>query len=70
VKITLNSQESWAKLSVEDNGIGIGPDVAKPNSLGLTSMRERVEQLGGHFEIGPNPSGSGALVRVGVPCQQ
>ena len=70
VKITLNSQESWAKLSVEDNGIGIGQNVAKPNSLGLTSMRERVEQLGGYFEIGPNPSGAGALVRVGVPCEQ
>jgi signal transduction histidine kinase len=70
VRITLNSQEKWAKLSVEDNGVGIGPNAAKPNSLGLTSMRERVEQLGGHFEIGPNPSGTGAVVRVGVPCDQ
>jgi len=70
VKITLNSQENWAKLSVEDNGVGIGQNAAKPNTLGLTSMRERVEQLGGHFEIGPHPTGTGAQVRVAVPCQQ
>ena len=28
---------------------------SKPNTLGLTSMRERVEQIGGTFEIGPEP---------------
>jgi signal transduction histidine kinase len=69
-KITLNTQENWTYLTVEDNGVGLAPDAAKPNRLGLTSMRERVEQLGGFFEIGPNPSGTGTLVKVGVPCDQ
>ena len=70
VKVMLNTQDNWAYLTVEDNGVGIAPGKAKPNTLGLTSMRERVEQLNGFFEIGPNPDGSGTLVRVGVPCDQ
>ena len=50
----------------EDQGQwrGLRDGVTKPNTLGLTSMRERVEQLGGTFQIGPNPSGQGTLVAV------
>jgi signal transduction histidine kinase len=70
VKITLTSQEETVTLTVEDNGVGIEPGVAKPNTLGLTSMRERVELLEGTFEIRPSPAGSGTLVRVTVPCDQ
>jgi signal transduction histidine kinase len=69
-RIVLNTQEDWVYLSVEDNGVGLDPSVTKPNTLGLTSMRERVEQLGGHLEIGPSPSGTGTLVRAKVPCEQ
>src|SRR5207248_2996398 len=53
--VVLSTQEDTAYLKIKDNGVGIPEGVAKPNTLGLTSMRERVEQLGGTFEIGPNP---------------
>jgi signal transduction histidine kinase len=66
--IYLNSQEDLVYLKIKDNGIGIDTGQAKPGTLGLTSMRERVEQLGGKFEIGPNPSGQGTMVLVQVPC--
>jgi signal transduction histidine kinase len=68
VAIYLNSQENMVFLKIKDNGVGFEAGVVKPNTLGLTSMRERVEQLGGTFEIGPNPSGQGAMVYVVVPC--
>jgi signal transduction histidine kinase len=66
--ILLSTQEETATMKIRDNGVGLPPGVPKPNTLGLTSMRERVELLGGTFEIGPNPSGQGTQVRVEVPC--
>ncbi|MDQ3706858.1 MAG: histidine kinase [Chloroflexota bacterium] len=70
VVITLSTQDSLAKMSVEDNGVGLGTFTQRPNSLGLTSMRERAEQLGGTFEIGPAQGGQGTRVRVTVPCDK
>jgi signal transduction histidine kinase len=68
--IVLSTQEETAYLKIKDNGVGLSEGVVKPNTLGLTSMRERVEQLGGTFQIGPNPSGQGAQVVVSVPCDR
>jgi len=68
--IALSTQDDTAVLKILDNGVGFTRGVVKPNTLGLTSMRERVDQLGGTFEIGPNPSGQGTLVRVEVPCSR
>jgi signal transduction histidine kinase len=66
--IILSTQDDTAVLKIQDNGVGLTEGSVKPNTLGLTSMRERVEQLGGTFAIGPNPSGQGTQVRVEVPC--
>ncbi|MGA7729921.1 MAG: GAF domain-containing sensor histidine kinase [Chloroflexia bacterium] len=66
--IYLNTLEDIVYLKIKDNGIGIATGQVKPGTLGLTSMRERVEQLGGKFEIGPNPHGQGTMVVVEVPC--
>lgn len=66
--IYLNTQEDTVHLKIKDNGIGIQAGQTKSGTLGLTSMRERVEQIGGTFEIGPNPSGQGTMVVVNVPC--
>ena len=37
------------RLIVQDDGVGIAPDVIA--GVGLTSMRERAEELGGTFYI-------------------
>jgi signal transduction histidine kinase len=70
VLVTLSSYENWVTLTVEDNGVGIAKGAPKVNTLGLTSMRERVEQLGGTFEIGPGPGGKGTRVWAKVPCER
>lgn len=56
-------------LEVGDDGIGISPTArAKLKSHGLVGMRERAQQLGGRFDIGPGVGGKGTLIRAVVPC--
>ncbi|MGH9010969.1 MAG: GAF domain-containing protein [Acidimicrobiia bacterium] len=55
-------------LSVADDGVGFDPDARAIASrrLGLVSMRERIEAVGGTFEIVSAP-GQGTTVRASVP---
>jgi signal transduction histidine kinase len=70
--ITLKAEDSHVRLTVDDNGRGLptsregGP---AHSTLGLTSMRERAEQLGGTFQIGPRPDGPGTRVSVTLPYE-
>jgi len=52
-------------LEVVDDGVGFAPETAAPG-LGLVSMRERAERLGGHLVVEARPSG-GTVVRLVVP---
>lgn len=51
-------------LDVIDNGIGIA--VARLSGVGLQSMRERSEELGGQLVIEPG-AGGGTRIRAGLP---
>ena len=64
----LLAQENGAVLvEVEDDGRGVSPeDLAKPSSLGLKGMRERVAYYGGALEVGRAPRG-GTRLRLRVP---
>lgn len=58
-------------IAVEDNGIGIGAGSAAARErpgLGLGGMRERVEVLGGTFEIGRR-RGGGTRLAVRLPLR-
>ena len=48
------------ELIIEDDGSGIAPDAR--GGLGLRSMRERAEELGGSCEIGPGSQGGTRVV--------
>lgn len=52
------------ELEVEDDGTGIA--ASAPRGIGLRSMRERAEELGGTVVIGV-PPGGGTLVRASLP---
>ena len=52
-------------LTVEDDGIGIEP--GHPPGVGLFSMRERAEELGGRLAVGPGPDGRGTRVALELP---
>ena len=51
-------------VEVRDDGRGIGPDVTA--GVGLHSLRERAEELGGHCEVTCPPEG-GTVVRARLP---
>lgn len=67
VWVELAGQPSSIALTITDDGKGF--DVGVPNTgLGLISMRERVEAVGGMLEIETAPA-SGTRLRITVPRQ-
>jgi len=52
------------QVEVADTGSGLAPD--RRAGVGLSSMRERAEELGGSFEVGPGAEG-GTVIRVRLP---
>ena len=64
VLVTRNGDRAIA--IVEDDGIGFDPATIGPHTLGLVAMRERVEILGGVFEIDSRP-GTGTTLRARFP---
>jgi len=58
--------DGWVRLAVADSGVGMAPPVMEHlqagTRLGLFSIRERLEVLGGRFTLGPNPDGGTQVV--------
>lgn len=51
---------------IEDNGVGFDPETKPGGRLGLLSMRERAEMIGGKLEI-ESAAGSGTTIHVEIP---
>jgi two-component system NarL family sensor kinase len=62
--VELTRDERALRLRIRDNGEGIGPEVTP--GIGLSSMRERAEELGGDVEIAA-VDGGGTEVRATIP---
>ncbi len=67
-EVRLCLRDDMASLLIEDPGIGFDPTRISPGTshLGLTSMRERVQALGGTLEI-ESQAQAGTRVKVEVP---
>jgi len=65
VTITLTSDAALS-LTITDNGRGFDPHQAFEGHLGLKSMRERVEGLGGRFQLISSP-GQGTQIQAHLP---
>ena len=69
VFLSLRSQEGEVELEISDNGRGFDvDDIQNQGGLGLVSIRERVEALGGIWYIASKP-GKGTRVSVVVPLK-
>jgi signal transduction histidine kinase len=53
------------EVTIADNGVGL--PLAPAAGVGLGSMRERAEELGGVCTIGANPAGAGTRVHLSLP---
>jgi len=68
IKVYVDVSDSLVKVSVDDNGKGFSPDVIeKGNSLGLKIIKDRVNMLGGSFDI-DSSAGKGTRVNFSVPA--
>jgi signal transduction histidine kinase len=63
-RIGITAQHQHLELTITDDGPGFPPDVHF--GVGLNSMRERAEELGGHLRFDNQPEG-GARVQVWLP---
>ena len=54
-------------LEVSDDGVGFDPGGEFPGHLGLRSMRERAQRIGGTLTLESEP-GAGTAVRVLIPA--
>jgi NarL family two-component system sensor histidine kinase LiaS len=62
VEIALASREGAITLTIADDGHGFDPADVKGRGLGLRSMRERIEALGGELSVESGPDAGTRLV--------
>ncbi len=65
IGVLLAMQESCLRVTIEDDGSGFNPETPDEGRLGLLSMHERIEMLGGSLTIESSP-GAGTTVFVEV----
>jgi signal transduction histidine kinase len=66
VSVDLTGESDGIALTIVDDGVGFDVDAAWRKGLGLISVRERVETIGGTFGLRSSP-GAGTRLEVSVP---
>jgi signal transduction histidine kinase len=54
------------RISVTDDGHGFDPDKVDAGSIGIAGMRERIESLGGRFDLSTSPAGTKLAMAVDI----
>jgi len=69
--VRIRRHNGEVNVNIEDNGAGFDPALVRANGqhFGVRIMRERVETVGGRFEIESCP-GSGTKVRIYLPLAE
>ncbi len=67
VEVRLSWDMGALDLAVDDDGSGFDAVAADGKGVGLSSMRERIEAVGGVLSVGGVPGGPGTRVRACVP---
>ncbi|MEM7353569.1 MAG: GAF domain-containing sensor histidine kinase, partial [Acidobacteriota bacterium] len=65
VVVSVEARREEVRLEVRDDGVGFDPGRAGRHGLGLLSIRERVDQIGGTLRVDSQP-GKGTTVAVNV----
>jgi len=67
--LRLTVAEQDLEVTILDNGKSFDPATVNGTSNGLRNMRQRMDELGGKFEVGKNPGG-GTRIWLFVPTPQ
>lgn len=65
----VHARDGWMEIQIEDNGSGFDLQAAFAKNRGLAGMRERVNLLGGAFQI-ESQEGKGTRKRIRLPLQE
>ena len=68
ISVCLLGEPGGVHMTIDDNGVGFDTRTAS-SGLGLISMSERIEQVGGALHVRSQP-GRGTQVEVRVPCAE
>jgi signal transduction histidine kinase len=69
VAVSVFASRGGVAITISDDGVGLDPDYAQHEGLGLTAMTERVTQVGGTISVGPNDDEDyGVTVKAWVPA--
>jgi signal transduction histidine kinase len=66
ISVHLGVSSGELRLTIEDDGVGFDVNSAWGKGLGLISMGERVEAIGGNFNI-RSEAGEGTRIEAAVP---
>ena len=67
VRLSVDRGAGVVEVEITDDGVGIPGD--RVAGVGLSSMRERAEELGGSLVVGPGPEGgTRVLARLPLPA--
>jgi signal transduction histidine kinase len=67
VDVILDDDGDQAMLTIRDDGVGPGADVASPTCHGLRMLRERARVLQGTLTLGPGPDCKGTALTLVFP---
>jgi signal transduction histidine kinase len=66
VEVTLTYEDGALKTLTSDDGVGFAASAARRGGMGMSSMRERAEAVGGSVAVSSRP-GRGTRVKVTLP---
>jgi signal transduction histidine kinase len=64
--VTLRRRGPELSIAVADDGPGFDPAGVKEGSIGIAGMRERIESLGGRFDLDTSPRGTTLALRLAL----
>lgn len=67
--VSLSADKEGVRLEIRDNGKGLPPEGVERIGLGLITMRERAERLGGKYET-CCPTNQGCTIRASWPLDE
>jgi signal transduction histidine kinase len=66
-QIELDQTDGRCRMTVRDDGVGIDGTGRERPGLGMVTMRERAQAVGGDFEV-RNVAGGGTYITIEIPA--